>query len=272
MVLPTPESSPADHESPTGGILPQGSPTDPGQPVIEMGRLLLFALVAAAFAGVVSVIAGEAIMDHYRSDLNPNIQNNPTPESVRLLKEARLYSAVFTFTTLGGLLGLALGLAGGLARRSVAASAGTAILGFLLGVVGSACASLLLVSFFYKNYDPVSSDLIFPLLTHTTIWSVMGALGGLAFGLGLGGSRRWPASLIGGLTGGAAAAVIYELVGALFFASSKTDLPLSASSTTRGMAIFLVAGLSAIGAVLAVCQPAKRKAKSRWPPDNPLSV
>ena len=221
------------------------------------------ALVAASLAGVASVIAGEAIMNHYKGDLNPKIQNNPTPESVRLLKEARLYSATFTFTTLGGLLGLTLGLAGGLAaRRSIAATTGAAILGLLLGVVGSASASRFLVSFFYKNYDPVSTDLIFPLLTHSVIWSVVGALGGLAFGLGIGGPRRWQASLVGGLTGGAAAAVVYELVGALFFASSKTDLPLSASSTTRGMALLLVAGLSAIGAVLAVCQPAKRKAKS----------
>ena len=50
---------------------------------------------------------------------------------MRRLRDARLYSATLTFTTMGGFLGLAMGLAGGLARRSVFASARAAILGAL---------------------------------------------------------------------------------------------------------------------------------------------
>jgi hypothetical protein len=103
------------------------------------------------------------------------------------------------------------------------------------------------------------------LLTHGAIWLAVGAVGGLAFGLGLGGRGRWQATLVGGLIGAAAATVVYELVGALVFASSRTDLPLSSSSTTRGMAMLLVATMASIGAVLASRLPAKREAASSVP-------
>jgi hypothetical protein len=266
MVLIDPESSPADHASPAaGGNTAQPSPTDHQQPPIKISRLLLFACVAALLAGVASLLVGEEILNRYQSDLNPPIQNNPSPESVRRWKDARLYSATFTFTTLGGLLGLAMGLAGGLARRSISAGALAAILGLLVGSAVAGFFSLILVSFFFKSYDPQSGDLTFPLLTHGAIWSAVGAVGGLAFGLGLGGRGRWKATLVGGLAGAAAATVVYELVGALAFASSKTDLPLSSSSTARGMALLLVASLSSIGAVLALRQPAKREARAYVP-------
>jgi hypothetical protein len=104
-----------------------------------------------------------------------------------------------------------------------------------------------------------------PLLTHGAIWSAVGAVGGLAFGLGLGGRGRWKATLVGGFIGAAVATVIYELVGAIVFPSSKTDLPLSSSSTTRGLALLLVASLSSIGAVLALRRSAKREARSSVP-------
>jgi hypothetical protein len=208
----------------------------------------------------VSELIGEQIMNSYQSDLNPPIQRTPSPENVRRWKDARVHSPAFTFATLGGLLGLALGFAGGFARRSTSASVRAAILGLMLGSTVAGSFSLFLVPIFFKNYDPQSGDLVLPLLTHCAIWSAVGGVGGLAFGLGLGGRGRWRATLVGGLTGAAAAAVVFELVGALFFASSKTDLPLSTSSMTRGMALLLVTSLSSIGAVLALRQRAKQPA------------
>jgi hypothetical protein len=66
--------------------------------------------------------------------------------------------------------------------------------------------------------------------------------------------------LVGGLLGAAAAAVVYEFVGALAFPADHTDFLTSASITTRGMAQFLVATFSAIGAVLALQQSPKKEA------------
>jgi hypothetical protein len=166
---------------------------------------------------------------------------------------------------MGGCLGLTLGLAGGLARRSVFASGWAAILGLLLGAAATTFLAQFLVSNFFKRYDAHTQDLVLPLLTHGAIWSVAGALGGLAFGLGLGGRGRWKATILGGLVGAAAATVVYEICGALAFFTSHTDLPLSASITTRGMAHLLVAILSALGAVLALRLSAKPEATASAP-------
>ena len=70
----------------------------------------------------------------------------------------------------------------------------------------------------------------------------------------------------GGLVGAAAATIIYELVGALLFASSKTDLPLSASVVTRGMAELLTTTFAAAGAVLALSQSPKPRTSSSVAP------
>src|SRR5262249_8977291 len=112
----------------------------------------------------------------------------------------------------------------------------------------------------FKTHDPQPNELLLPLLTHGAIWSTVGAIAGLMFGLGLGGKGRWMATLVGGLAGAAAATIIYEIVGALAFASSKTDLPVSSSIASRGMAHLLVAILSVGGAAWALRPSPKKKA------------
>ena len=263
-ITPAPIPSDGITSAPDGNIqrLDQAvRESSPGEP----NRLLVFACVAGLFAGVGSLLVGEGILKRYQSDLVPAIQAHPSPDDMRRFKDARVYSAALTFTTMGGFLGLAMGLAGGMARRSASASAMAAFFGLLLGTTAGGCTALGLVSIFFKRHDPQSGDLVLPLLTHGAIWSAVGAIGGLAFGLGLGGRGRWKATLVGGLVGAAAATVVYEIVGALAFATCKTDLPLSASITTRAMAQLLVAILSAVGAVLAVRQSAKTEPTSSGP-------
>ena len=117
----------------------------------------------------------------------------------------------------------------------------------MLGTAVVASLAWLLVPVFYKRYDPQVGNLALPLLTHGALWSATGAIGGLAFGVGLGRQGRWNATLVGGLVGAAAATVVYEFAGALAFASSKTDMPVSSSIETRAMAHLLVVILSAVG-------------------------
>jgi hypothetical protein len=265
MVPIDPESSPSDRTSPAPeGINSQSAPTAPQPPLGGMSRLLAFA-AAGLVAGVASLLAGEAVLTRYQSDLLAPLSISPSPEEMHRWKDARLYSATLTFTTMGGFVGLAMGLAGGSARRSVSLGARAAILGLLLGTATTASLAWVLVSVFFARHDPQSGDLVLPLLTHGAIWSAVGAIGGLAFGLGLGGQGRWKATLVGGLVGAAAATIVYEIVGALVFASNKTDLPVSSSITTRAMAQLLVAILSAVGAAMASRQFATREASSSVP-------
>jgi hypothetical protein len=263
MVLIDPESSRSDRTSPADvGSTQSPAPNAPEPPSGKLSRLLVFAVVAGLSAGVGSMLVGEAIVSRYQSDLVPALKAHPSAEDIGRFKDARLYSAVLTFTAMGGILGLAMGLAGGMARQSAFASVSAAIFGLMLGTAASGSTALALVSSFYKKHDPQSGELMLPLLTHGAIWSAMGAIGGLAFGLGLGGRGRWKATLIGGLVGAGAAAIVYEIVGALAFPTSKTDLPLSSSLTTREMAQLLVAILSAVGAVVALRPSAKTEPSS----------
>ena len=84
--------------------------------------------------------------------------------------------------------------------------------------------SLLVLPYFFRNQDPHSQDLMLPLLTLGSICSAVGAAGGLAFGVGLGGRDRWMKSLLGGLLGAGLGTVVYEVVGALAFPADKTEL------------------------------------------------
>jgi hypothetical protein len=258
MVSSDSTSSPSDptFSGPDGNIQP-AFPTASTLHSFGAGRLFVCAIAAGLLAGLASVLIGERILDRYKGDLLPPIEINPSAGNVQRWKNARVYSATFTFATLGGLLGLALGLAGGLAKRSTFAGVRAAIPGLVVGSAGVGLTSFLLVSVFFKMHDPQSGDLMVPLFTHGAIWCVAGTVGGLAFGLGLGGWARCMATSVGGLAGAVVATIVYELVGALAFASSKTDLPLSTSATTRAMALLLVAALSSIGAALAARNTAK---------------
>jgi hypothetical protein len=105
---------------------------------------------------------------------------------------------------------------------------------------------------FFKTHDPQSQDLLLPLWTLGSISSAVGAAGGLAFGLGLGGRDRWRKTTAGGLIGAALATVVYEFAGAVAFPAARTELPISHESATRAMYHVLVAVLAAAGSTLAL--------------------
>jgi len=228
-------------------------------PRVGTAGLLALTLGVALAAGAISWLAGERILDAFRSDLTPQVKSTQDAEDFRKFNAARLATATRTFGAMGGILGLAMGLAGGLARRLPSAAARCAILGMLLGAGAAGGMASMVLPYFFKTYDPQAGDLFLPLLTHGAIWSAAGAIGGLMFGLGLGGQGLWKATLGGGLVGAAAATIIYEIVGALAFATSRTDLPLSSSITARAMAQLLVAMLTAVGAIVALDQSTRQK-------------
>ena len=214
------------------------------------GRLLGMALVAGLLAGVAAWLVGETILEAYRTVLSPKVQRDADAGVALQVVRARLMSASGTFTALGAIVGLGLGLAGGLARRSASAGAKAALVGCVVGSIAGASVSLLVLPNFFKRYDPQSQDLVLPLLTLGAICSSVGAAGGLAFGIGLGGRDRWMKSLVGGLIGAALATVAYELVGAVAFPTSRTELPISLAYATRAMLHVLVAAFAGVGSAL----------------------
>src|SRR5262249_17098716 len=110
----TPRSEPARPEFET-----QPNRAERDRVAQNKGRLLGIALVAGLLGGLASSLAGEGIMSHYQSALVPALTAHPEQGAMQVERDARLYSAVLSYTAMGGFLGLALGLAGGLASRSV---------------------------------------------------------------------------------------------------------------------------------------------------------
>jgi hypothetical protein len=255
MVAPDSGLDPADYSIDT----PSGPPPETLDSSGGWGRLLGMALAAGLLAGVVAWLAGEAILEAYRAVLSPKIQREVDVEAVRQFAKAHLTSASGTFTALGAILGLSLGLAGGLARRSASAGARAALLGCVIGSIAGVSCSLLVLPNFFKNQDPQSQDLVLPLLTIGSICSAVGATGGLAFGIGLGGRDRWRKSLLGGLLGAGLGAVVYEVVGAIAFPAGKTELAISITQGTRAMLHVLVAALAAVGSALALGLSSKKR-------------
>ena len=98
-------------------------------------------------------------------------------------------------------------------------------------------------------------------MVHVGIWAAVGAAGGMAFGIGVGGRDRILRAAVGGLVGAALGAVAFELIGAVFFPMAETPKPVSESMVTRLLARLLVAVPAAgFAAVMAFGQP-RQKAK-----------
>jgi hypothetical protein len=164
---------------------------------------------------------------------------------------AGIRNAVLACGLMGAAVGIVLGLAGGLARRSPRASAVAAFLGLFMGAAaggGSALAAVPLASH-VRERDPgnMATEMASSLLVHGLPWAAVGAVGGLAFGIGLGGRDRASRGLLAGLLGAIAGAFLYEILGALVLPSAKTDEPIAASWGIRLLAQLLAVILPAVG-------------------------
>jgi hypothetical protein len=129
----------------------------------------------------------------------------------------------------------------------------------VLGGLAVAGTAWLILPVVFVRMDPQSNDLTVPLLCHAAVWSVAGAAGGFAFGLGVGGRDRGLRTALGGFLGAALASGVYEVVGALAFPTHRTHLPVSTSPETRALAQILIGLGTAVGAVLAMREPTPKR-------------
>jgi hypothetical protein len=162
---------------------------------------------------------------------------------------------------LGAFLGLSLGLAGGLARRSSRAGIAAGLLGMVLGGVLGAGLSLAGSPLFFKAKNQFEDQqLILGLVLHGVIWGAIGAVGGLAFGQGLGvpGLRRH--TVLGGLLGALIGTAIADFAGGAFFPLGGADQPISETWMTRVMSCLLVGifvGLGIARSIPSTCREVK---------------
>jgi hypothetical protein len=217
-------------------------------------------------AGVVAWLAGEQAHGFFRPRLYKvevmafGTTWQPSRESQFA---ADLRNAALAFAILGGVTGLAMGVAGGLAGGSVARGGVVGLAAFLAGAVAGASASFVLVPFFYRRLVPDTNDLLTPILIHGGIWMAIGAVGGLAFALGLQ-SRRHLANALGAACIGAfLAAVLFHLLSGSLFPDSRSTEALAGLPVVRLLAMLLVPVLVAVGSA--------RGALGRTPHPSPAS-
>jgi uncharacterized membrane protein required for colicin V production len=248
------------------------TPTDPSP-----DRLWVTLGGAGLVAGVLVALIGEwthrAVVPPFVTTYPMGVRVDivPRPEEV----SAGIKNSMLTFGVMGAILGGLLGVAGGLARRSTRSALIAGAIGLVLAGAAGALTSWGLVPKFYTYEDQVQeqigSAVVVPMLIHMGIWGSLGGLSGLAAGIGLGGRDRIVIAILGGLVGALVGTGIYELVGVYAFPMEMSTRPLSGSMTTRILARGLVCVLTAVGVVLALTaesrpRPAAASSGSGAPP------
>ena len=224
---------------------PQAEPTTT-HPEVQgrLDRARWWLILGGLAAGLLAFAIGEATYELIPPKIVPiNMMGHttmgPSPETS---ERASVRNAAIAFGVFGVCLGGLLGIAGGLARRSVSASVTAGLLGSVLGMVPAVGGSLMLLPYFLKviRNNP-DYDLILSMIMHGLIWCLIGAAAGLAFAVGLGERRLIGRSLVAGIAGAALGVVAFDLIGAIVFPLADTGLPISVTRTTRFLARIVVA-------------------------------
>ena len=153
-----------------------------------------------------------------------------------------------------GMLGLALasvlGLTGGLAGGSKRAPLAGAVGGGILGGLAGAGLSMVLVPVFFELSGDYNRVLLL-LLTHLAIFAGVGAIGGLAFGWGLGDRKAMIRCMFGGLVGALVGSFVSEVSNAVAFPLWHMYEPVPVKTRPRLLVHLWVAAGTAVGAGLA---------------------
>jgi hypothetical protein len=154
--------------------------------------------------------------------------------------DAETKNAALAMGVLGGILGVAFGVAGGLCRLSTPRAALGGTTGVMFGTaIGVAVAFVIVPRFYHQAGRPPNPWL--PLLCHTAMYSSIGAVGGLAFGLGF---KGWGDAARGFLAGGMGAAlgsIFYNVFHTFAFPLEWDFFPMPGKTTSRLLAHLCVA-------------------------------
>ena len=143
-------------------------PTNPGMPPDATavsrpsGRTWMMVLAGGLLAGLAGFGFGEYALRLFApsTDLPPGIQGDQTLaplEHARRVRESQDRTATVSYGVLGALLGLALGAAGGLARRSPRAAITAALIGLVLGAAAGAGTTFLILPWYHASYATAES-------------------------------------------------------------------------------------------------------------------
>jgi hypothetical protein len=212
------------------------------------------ALTASLVGGVLAWLGGEAVLGHFAvpsalltkaSALGAS--KEVVMEAERLRQLAETHNGAVALGLLGAALGLCLGLAGGVVRRRPVRGLAASLLGLVLGGAVGAGVALVLQPALYGWQGRDTDDLTNALLLHGLLAAAVGAVGGLAFGVGLG-QRGWTLrSLFGGLVGAALAVLLFQMVAGAILPIGKPETVVPMTSLTRLLSRLVLGLGTAVG-------------------------
>lgn len=213
------------------------------------------AVAAGLFAAGLGWGAAEAAAGRFPAATVGNPAGGPQQGGVTIetVKAAAVKDAALACTLQGAALGLVAGLAGAATRGATptgrrAGVAGPA--GLVLGAAAGSAAAMAVFPAYLRSLDPLSDSLIPPLMAHGLAWGAMGAAAGLAYGLGRG--RSIARGALGGVVGALIGTALYDVGGALLFASAQTSHPMASKAPARLLASAAVGLLTPLGAAAVV--------------------
>jgi hypothetical protein len=244
------ESGPNPSETATSGVQATAPPVTGGSKPRSAPQVLAIALAAGVVAGLAAWLGGESAHDAFRPELIPTevLGRSVMVPSRDTLKAAALKNGTLASAILGCATGLVLGFAGGVAGRAPARGVIVGLAALAVGALAAALASLALLPLFFRDIVPDTNDLLSPILIHGAIWMAIGAVGGLAFGIGMGPGWNCSRAIGAACVGAFLASVLSHLIGGGLFPDAGATEPVPRSSVVRLLGTMLVTVLVALGA------------------------
>lgn len=246
---------------------PDREPAEDDQAEDRIKRARWWVALAGLLAGLAAFGVGEIVYDLIPTE-KEQVNTLGTLSMVPTAKttiRAAIRNGALAFGALGVCLGGLLGIAGGLARRSVSAMVAAGLLGSILGLASGAGVSFAVLPLYFR-LEPVYAeyDLILSMIMHASIWGLTGAVAGEAFAAGLGKPSLHGRAVAAGLVGAVIGAVAFELIGVMLFPFDNTGQPISTSWPPRLMARLMVTLATAAFVILLLAKP--RPDKPSRPP------
>ena len=222
----------------------------PGSAAIAR-TLVVGVLIAMAGAWIASTLA-----DRFR--IIENVETGTKFRAVRLVIRNAAQNAAVAYGLLGAILSLSLAITSGclLPRFSLTRILTAGLAGMALGALFGAASSYAVTPLYFNRLG--MADVTLSMLIHLAIWSAVGAAAGVAFGIGCGTRKVFAGSLIGGITGGALAALLFDVCGA-FLPLAHTERPLAEQAETRLAAALLLSVFVVFGTVIVALQEPRAK-------------
>jgi MFS family permease len=221
-----------------------------------IGRTLVIGvIVAVAGAWIASTLA-----DRFRilESVEWGAKRRGEFGGTRLVIGNAAQNAAVAYGLLGAILSLSLAITAGclLQQFSFTRILSACLAGIALGGLFGAASSYAITPVYFNRLD--TADFTLSMLIHLAIWSAVGVAAGVAFGIACGTRKVFAGSLIGGITGGALAALFFDVCGA-FFPLAHTERPLAEQAEIRLVAAALLSVFVVFGTVIVALQEPRAK-------------